>query len=106
MQKFTAFCSSPDERILIANGTLKDQQTGANISTLQSWRVSTGNVLKKDTEIRIETLWAGEGYDAIVDMVLSPLRSDGYHLFAATLNSGNLFVVNVVKDQMLLLNKL
>lgn len=56
--------------------------------------------------MKILTHWKGEGYDVMIDLAISGLRTDGYHLAAASLNTGHFFVINLAKNQMSVLNKL
>ena len=63
-------------------------------------------MLKKEAEIQILTHWKGDGYDVMIDLGISGLRTDGYHLAAASLNTGHFFIINLSKNSMTLLNKL
>lgn len=105
-QKFSCFATSQDEKYLVASGTTKNEETGENVSQLQSWRLASGGVLKKEAELEILTHWKGDGYDVMIDLAISGLRTDGYHLAAASLNTGHFFVINLMKNSMCLLNKL
>jgi hypothetical protein len=104
-QNFSTFITSPDEKFLVASGTVKEP-SGKNESTLYTYAAAKGGVLKKVEEFKIKTHWTDEGCDVMIDISISEKRGNSYFVGTASLYTGEFFCLTMEEGVLTLVSKI